>query len=600
MAPQSAAKGFGGSPGKTDKLRKPDFGRKSFEDTSVFRKHQALYQQHVSPCLIRGDLSQAEPILKLLAQSKTGLAEVYRDLAHLSESRQRLDEAQAYRDLWLDHPSEEESELLSQAETALRLDRRQLADSFFEILLKREPTATTSRFAVVRHLLLQDCYLEGRDRLESWFGETSDAAVSELRSICAIELHDPELASLLAQVSLRQTPSPVAHAVLAAASHHQSHEDEAYQHVKSAMRLCSDAHSMPWPVPRLLARVCLGQNRLEEAEQLLSQARLDQPSSRHLLAQWGELQLLRGQWTVGCRFRSLSRSADLSLPSATDFGQGSTEVASDSRPLILSSDGTLGDALLFSRYAPWIAESLARPVHLYVQPPVLNLLKGSYQTPIEVFPLGMLDAQTSELTLPLQDSPAVFGACDQHPELEVPCLQADSALVEIWRERLDLEVGERLIAINWNGSALRASRGNVSSDIPLNAFETIAQIPGVRLISLQKGFGAEQLRHCSFADRFVSCQRQVSDEMRLEHMAALITLCDWVICDDSGPAHLAGGLNSPTILLLPEKAGWRWGVACTHSPWYPSLHLLRRTQSKGWTQLMLEARDLITRPETNF
>ena len=135
MAPQSAARGFGGSPGRANKLRKPDFGRKSFEDTSVFRKHQALYQQHVSPCLIRGDLSQAEPILKLLAQSKTGVAEVYRDLAHLSESRQRLDEAEAYRDLWLDHPSEEESELLSQAETALRLDRRQLADSFFEILL---------------------------------------------------------------------------------------------------------------------------------------------------------------------------------------------------------------------------------------------------------------------------------------------------------------------------------------------------------------------------------------------------------------------------------------------------------------------------------
>ena len=174
---------------------------------------------------------------------------------------------------------------------------------------------------------------------------------------------------------------------------------------------------MPWPVPRLLALVCLGQNRLEEAEQLLSQARLDQPLSRQLLAQWGELQLIRGQWTVGFRFRSLSRSADLSLPSATDFGQGSTEVASDSRPLILSSDGTLGDALLFSRYAPWIAESLARPVHLYVQPPVLNLLKGSYQTPVEVFPLGMLDAQSSELTLPLQDSPAVFGACDQHQSL---------------------------------------------------------------------------------------------------------------------------------------------------------------------------------------
>ena len=150
-----------------------------------------------------------------------------------------------------------------------------------------------------------------------------------------------------------------------------------------------------------------------------------------------------------------------------------------------------------------------------------------------------------------------------------------------------------MIGINWNGSALQASRERVSSDIPLNAFAAIAQRPGVRLVSLQKGFGAEQLRHCRFADRFVSCQNEVSHEVRLEHMAALITLCDWVICDDSGPAHLAGSLSSPTILLLPERAGWRWGGFCSRSPWYPTLHLLRRSESKGWDDLMSEACELL-------
>ena len=596
----SAAKGFGGSarPGKSVAVGVTARGHA--DRASAFRSHQALYQQHVLPCRLRGDLSQAEPVLKLLAQSQTEVAEVYRDLADLFESRQTQDEAQVYRDLWLRHPSEEESELLSQAETAARLGRKPLAATLFQTLLKRGPTEHSSRLAVVRQLILQESFLDARSWIESWFGETSDVDVNELWSICAVELQDSDLACRLAQACLHERSSAVAHAVLAAALHHQSREREAYGHVNSAIGLCSDPQSMPWPVSRLLAWVCLDQNRLEQAEQLLGQARLDQPASRQLLSQWGELQLLLGQWTEGFRFCSASRREDLSWPTADAFArQGATDTPSDLPPLMLASDGTLGDSLLFSRYAPWIAASLGRPVHLYVQPPVLNLLRNSFQSPIEVYPIGTLDTQAPELILPMQDAAAVFGACDQHPALASPCLQADPALVEIWRQRLGLEDGERLIGINWNGSALQASRERVSSDIPLTAFETIAQVPGVRLLSLQKGFGAEQLRHCHFADRFVSCQRQISDEVRLEHMAALITLCEWVICDDSGPAHLAGGLRCPTILLLPERAGWRWGVVRSQSPWYPTLHLLRRTESRHWDHLMADARDLITRESTN-
>ena len=84
----SAAKGFGGSarPGKS--VPAGVSAREHADRASAFRSHQALYQQHVLPCRLRGDLSQAEPVLKLLAQSKTELAEVYRDLADLSESRQ--------------------------------------------------------------------------------------------------------------------------------------------------------------------------------------------------------------------------------------------------------------------------------------------------------------------------------------------------------------------------------------------------------------------------------------------------------------------------------------------------------------------------------
>ena len=594
MGRPGTAKGFGrsGKQGTAAHVHKLD--GIAADEASASRSHHSLYAQHVLPCLARGNLSQAEPILKLLVQSKTELAEVYRDLASLYESQQRLEESLVCRDLWLDHPSEDETELLRQAEAAEHLGRKQTAATLFEVLLERGPKLQSSRIAVLRQLMLQECFLEARSHIESWFGQTCDSEVLELLSICAVELKESELACRLAQSSLQERSSAVAHAVLAAALQCKFREREAYDHLKTSITLCSDPQSLPWPVARLLAGVCFDQNRLEMAEELLQKARLDQPASGQLLGKWGELQLLCGNWTNGFRFCSASRRADLSLPSADAFGlRGVADPSLEVHPLILASDGTLGDSLLFSRYAPWLATSLSRPVHLYVQPPVLRLLRDSFQAPIEVHPIGELTSPPSEWILPLQDAPAVFGACDQQPDLAAPCLRADPALVEVWRKRLDLGSGERLIGINWNGSALQASRERVSSDIPLQAFEAIAQRPGVRLVSLQKGFGAEQLRHCRFADRFVSCQNEVSHEVRLEHMAALITLCDWVICDDSGPAHLAGGLSSPTILLLPERAGWRWGGFNSQSPWYPTLHLLRRSESKGWDDLMSEACELL-------
>ena len=159
-------------------------------------------------------------------------------------------------------------------------------------------------------------------------------------------------------------------------------------------------------------------------------------------------------------------------------------------------------------------------VHLYVQPPVLNLLRNSFQSPIEVYPIGTLDIQAPELILPMQDAAAVFGACDQHPALASPCLQADPALVEIWRQRLGLEDGERLIGINWNGSALQASRERVSSDIPLTAFETIAQVPGVRLY---------HCRRASVLSNFVIAASQTALSRAKDRFLMKCALSTWLL-----------------------------------------------------------------------
>ena len=559
--------------------------------------HRATYEHHVAPWRSVGRLEAAEPILNLLAQSQTQLAAVYSDLEALARARGDEKAGDRFRDLWLENPSEQEAELLAQAATAQELGRVERAVQLYWIQLRRHPGHPQATLAIALQLLRQEAFLEARQLLGEVVGEPSHPGsldVTALQAVCAVALQEPVEAIRLARRSLTDGQSALAQSVLAAAFHQQGREEEAWAHLQRARDLCSDPASPPWPIPRLLSRICLEQNRLSCAEPLLLAACRQEPTSRQLQHQFGELLLLQGHLTAGFRQWARSRcpqplqgmlaDCELSLDLGA-FGQG---------PVHLVAEGTLGDTLLFSRYAPWIADHLGQAVHFYVQPPVMNLLRYSFHHGIGVHPLAQLPRHETNQVLPLLMAPAYFGACDQEPNLRQPCLKADPQRVAAWRQRLNLAAGERLIAINWHGSAMQALRERVSSDIPLQAFAGLAELPNVRLLSLQKGFGVEQLRHCSFLHRFVACQEEINREHRLEEMAALISLCDWVVCDDSGPAHLAGSLGRPTLLLLSERGGWRWGSSGDDCLWYPTLQILRRTaEISGWETLVEQAANTI-------
>jgi len=118
----------------------------------------------------------------------------------------------------------------------------------------------------------------------------------------------------------------------------------------------------------------------------------------------------------------------------------------------------------------------------------------------------------------------------------------------------------------------------------------------VRLLSLQKGIGQEQLEACSFKNRFVNRQEEVNRELRLEHVAALMSLCRCVVTDDSGPAHLAGCLGVDGVVLLPERINWRWGSTDPHrSAWYPTLRLLRQGSHQQWPEVVAEATQWVSK-----
>jgi len=123
----------------------------------------------------------------------------------------------------------------------------------------------------------------------------------------------------------------------------------------------------------------------------------------------------------------------------------------------------------------------------------------------------------------------------------------------------------------------------VGRSVPLEMFARLAAIPGVRLISLQKGDRPGQLQPGSpdlpleaLGDDFDLGPQAFLDS------AAVMSHLDLVITGDTALAHLAGALGRPTWVALKHVPDWRWLLDRTDSPWYPSMRLFRQSRRGDW------------------
>ena len=104
-------------------------------------------------------------------------------------------------------------------------------------------------------------------------------------------------------------------------------------------------------------------------------------------------------------------------------------------------------------------------------------------------------------------------------------------------------------------------------------FSVIPEHNEITMLSLQKGFGSEQLDNCSFKKNFVECQPQIDSTWDFLENAAIIENCDLIITCDTSIAHLAGGMGKKVWLLLKDIPFWTWGLEGETTFWYPSMRL---------------------------
>ena len=292
------------------------------------------------------------------------------------------------------------------------------------------------------------------------------------------------------------------------------------------------------------------------------------------------LNLLRGDFEAGWREFEWRWTVEPHQPREIDRPKW------DGKPLfgktiLLHGEQGLGDNIQFIRYAPLVKERRANIV--FVCQTLLVPLMESCPGIDRVIATGE-KVPRFDVHAPLLSLPGIFNTTLESVPANVPYLFAYPALVEKWRERL-AELHGLKIGINWQG---RVGKGEFRKrDIPLDCCAKLGQIPGVRLVSLQKGVERGEVKNAGIWDPGDDWDKTAGAFM---DTAAIIKNLDLVITSDTSIAHLAGALGVQVWVALPFVPDWRWMLDRSDSPWYPTMRLFRQKQPGDWEAVFQEIR----------
>jgi Flp pilus assembly protein TadD len=255
-----------------------------------------------------------------------------------------------------------------------------------------------------------------------------------------------------------------------------------------------------------------------------------------------------------------------------------SDTGSGNPTLLVHAEQGLGDTIQFVRY---LHPLMGRANDVVFQCPgaLAPLLAGFNELATVVG--ADRDLPPFDIHAPLMSLPYLLGLEDPYWPEAGAYLAAEPARRARWRDRLDADGGKTFdIAICWQGNP--DYRADHRRSPPLNAFEPLAAIDGVRLVSLQKSAAREQIAGQSWAGRILDLGPEIDNDGAFLDSAAILAEADLVITSDTAIPHLAGALGVETWLALPDVPDWRWGTTGDTTPWYPSLRLFRQASTGDW------------------
>ena len=235
------------------------------------------------------------------------------------------------------------------------------------------------------------------------------------------------------------------------------------------------------------------------------------------------------------------------------------------------------------RYIPYLKKQ-GLDISFCAQEKLHSLIKGSG---IEQNPLTTKQSilVSEGQWLPLLSLPRYLKVRPDNPIITEPYIFSSNELTKKWKNILCKEK-KVIVGINWQGNPVMENNFYQGRSIPLETFSKLFESNEIIMLSLQKGFGSEQLDHCSFKNKFVKSQPQINSVWDFLENAAIINNCDLIITCDTSIAHLAGGMGKKVWLLLRDIPHWTWGLEGENTFWYSSMRLFRQKERHNWEEVI--------------
>lgn len=299
--------------------------------------------------------------------------------------------------------------------------------------------------------------------------------------------------------------------------------------------------------------------------------------------------LAMGDWVEGWKEYE-SRLKTNRLAQASTFSVHAPRWTGEVDPgkvLVVFWEQGYGDTIHFARYLKYPVFDGMKVV-LHCQESLVRLMQISFGTALHIASgssVPFYHWQTPIMSMPFNLLGRSGGAIPN----EVPYLTADPDQVSRFRQRLEaVAPGKRRLGLVWRGNPKNLNDFKRSIDWRLIAL----------LLDLDAAFFIIQPDES--VEEFVTAGytniHSLADEITdFADSAAALTALDGVVSVDTSVAHLAGALNRPLWLLLPDIPDWRWGLLADKTEWYPSARLFRQPSEGDWPSALVALASNLTR-----
>lgn len=247
------------------------------------------------------------------------------------------------------------------------------------------------------------------------------------------------------------------------------------------------------------------------------------------------------------------------------------------KTLYIYSEQGYGDSIQFSRYI-FQLKNLGGKILFKPQAGLEKLFRQSH-IPAEIIDNNVKNEDINfDIHCSIVSLPYLLNARIDNVPAAKKYLYSDPETVAFYKEKY-FDNNLFKIGIKWQGNAV----GDINRAASLENFYKLTKLKNIKLYSLQKDFGIEQLKDKPDNIDIINLGDTFKD---FADTAAAIQNLDLIVTIDTSVAHLAGAMNKPTIILIPYCPEWRWLLDREDTPWYKSAKLFRQKERNNWDEVL--------------